>query len=59
MSRSPTLLAHCDFLSFLDGFRVGSSKVKEKSLKNNVGENTRSLKCKYFFLKNTYRCKMR
>jgi hypothetical protein len=30
------------FLSFLDGFRVESSKVKGKPLKNDVGESTRS-----------------
>jgi hypothetical protein len=39
------------FLSFLEGFRVGSSKVKEKPLKNDVGENTRSFQnVTHFFI---------
>jgi hypothetical protein len=48
MSRSLILLAHCEFLSFLDGSRVGSSKVKGKPLKNDVGENTRVENAKTF-----------
>jgi hypothetical protein len=57
MSRSLILLAHCGLLSFLDDFRVGSSKVKGKPLKNDVRENTRSFQDANIFY--TYTSKMR
>jgi hypothetical protein len=50
MSRSLTLLAHCDLLSFLEGFRVGHFKAKGKPLRNDVGENTRSFQGANIFL---------
>jgi hypothetical protein len=46
-----TLLAHCDLLSYVDDFRVRSSIAKEPFEKE-VGENTRSSKCKHFSLIN-------
>jgi hypothetical protein len=49
-------LAHCDLLSYVGDFRVGSSIAKEP-FEEEVGKNIRSSKCKHFFLIN--RSKMR
>jgi hypothetical protein len=51
------LLAHCDLLSFLDGSRVGLSKVKGKPLRNDMKRIQEVFKMQTFFY--TYRSKMR